>query len=236
MKRSEINTVMRDADAFLRKRQFHLPPFAYWTPEDWSSKGEDVREIVDRRLGWDITDFGQGDYRKIGLFVFTLRNGAPENLVGPAPRGRPGKLYAEKIMVVDPEQVTPMHFHWVKMEDIINRGGGKLVVQLYNATAEDGLDDGDVTVSVDGRSRAVGAGDTVILNPGESITLPPRCYHTFWGAEERVLVGEVSLVNDDYVDNRFYEPVGRFPEIDEDEAPLHLLVNDYERYYRPSYE
>lgn len=72
---------------------------------------------------------------------------------------------------------------------------------------------------------------TSTLTPGESITLEPYCYHKFWGAESRVLVGEVSKVNDDNTDNRFYEPVGRFPAIEEDEAPLHLLVNDYERYY-----
>ena len=43
-----------------------------------------------------------------------------------------------------------------------------------------------------------------------------------------VLVGEVSMVNDDNLDNRFYEPIGRFPEIEEDEPPLYLLVGDYE--------
>ncbi len=232
MKRSEINAILRDADAFLKQRQFCLPPFAYWTPDEWTVKGPEVGEIVDRRLGWDITDFGQGDYERIGLFVFTIRNGNPESLK----TGR-GKLYAEKILVVGVDQVTPMHFHWVKMEDIINRGGGKLVVQLYNATEDEGLAESDVTISVDGISRTVAAGETVVLSPGESITLPQRCYHKFWGAEGRVLVGEVSLVNDDNTDNRFYEPVGRFPEIEEDEPPLHLLVNDYDRYYhsgRPS--
>jgi hypothetical protein len=226
MKRSEINTIMRDADAFLREHKFHLPPFAYWTPEEWTTKGEEVREIVDRRLGWDITDFGQGAYDRIGLFVFTMRNGAPENL-----ETRKGKLYAEKILVVDVDQVTPLHFHWVKMEDIINRGGGNLVVQLYNAIADEALGADDVIVSIDGVTRTVPAGATVVLKPGESITLPPYCYHKFWGAESRVLVGEVSLVNDDNRDNRFYEPVGRFPEIEEDQPSLHLLVNDYDTYY-----
>jgi D-lyxose ketol-isomerase len=222
LKRSEINAIMRDADAFLKDHQFHLPPFAYWSPDEWATKGEEIREIRDRRLGWDITDFGQGDYRRVGLFIFTLRNGSPQNL-----ETRQGKLYAEKIMIVDPDQVTPLHFHWVKMEDIINRGGGNLVVQLYNAAADESLADSDVTVSTDGVERTIAAGETVVLSPGESITLPPYCYHKFWGAERRVLVGEVSLVNDDYVDNRFYEPVGRFPEIEEDEPPIHLLVNDY---------
>jgi hypothetical protein len=127
-----------------------------------------------------------------------------------------------------------MHFHWNKVEDIINRGGGGLVIQLYNANEQEGLADSPVLASLDGVKRHVKAGDLVRLTPGESITLPPRLYHKFWGAKSRVLVGEVSLVNDDQSDNRFYETVGRFPAIEEDEEPLHLLVTDYPKYYRVS--
>ncbi|MBN1249130.1 MAG: D-lyxose/D-mannose family sugar isomerase, partial [Anaerolineae bacterium] len=76
-------------------------------------------------------------------------------------------------------------------------------------------------------------GSVLSLGPGESITLPTRLYHKFWGADARVLVGEVSMVNDDDRDNRFYEPIGRFPEIVEDAPPRHLLVTDYADYYRP---
>jgi len=227
MKRSEINKIVREADSFIRQRGFYLPPFAYWTPADWVTKGEEAREIVENQLGWDITDFGQGRYESYGLFLFTVRNGSLAEM-----RAKQGKLYCEKILVVGVDQVTLMHFHWNKMEDIINRGGGKLVIQLFNATEGDGLADSAVTVSIDGVERVVKAGDKVVLSPGESITLPPRLYHKFWGAEGRVLVGEVSLVNDDRADNRFYEPVGRFPEIEEDEPPLYLLVTDYPRYYR----
>ena len=91
-----------------------------------------------------------------------------------------------------------------------------------------------ITVSVDGVRHVLKAGDTVSLDPGESITLTSRLYHEFWGAESRVLVGEVSLVNDDRTDNRFHEPGGRFPEIEEDEPPLHLLTSDYAKYYHPA--
>jgi D-lyxose ketol-isomerase len=226
VKRSKVNAIMHDVDAFVRKQGFHLPPFAYWTPEDWRTKGDEVREIVENGLGWDITDFGCGDYENYGLFLFTLRNGNPRNW-----ETGQGKLYAEKIMVVGANQVTPMHFHWRKMEDIINRGGGKLMIQLYNATEDGDLADTDVTVSMDGVKRILKAGEIVALSPGESITLVPGCYHKFWGAESRALIGEVSLVNDDYVDNRFHEPTGRFPEIEEDEPPLYLLCTDYPRYY-----
>jgi D-lyxose ketol-isomerase len=227
MKRSEINAIIRDAEAFLKGHHFHLPPFAYWSPQDWLAKGSEVAEIVERQLGWDITDFGLGDYAHTGLFIFTIRNGDPENLK----RGA-GKVYAEKVLIVDVDQVTPLHFHWRKVEDIINRGGGVLAIQLFNSTDEDALSESAVVVSLDGIEHVLKAGDTVFLRPGESITLPTRMYHKFWGVERKVLVGEVSVVNDDKTDNRFYEPVGRFPSIEEDVEPLYLLCTDYPRYHR----
>ena len=225
MRRSEINEIIRKADAFLKDRNFLLPPFAYWSPVDWRSKGGEVSEIVGRKLGWDITDFGSGDFQKKGLFLFTLRNGDPSNL-----GQRKGKLYAEKVLVVQPDQITPLHLHKVKTEDIINRGGGGLAIKMYNSTPDGDLDDSDVIVSVDGTMRTMSAGGTLVLKPGESVTLTDGLYHEFWGVDEPVLVGEVSLVNDDATDNYFYDKIGRFPQIEEDEDPLHLLVNDYEKY------
>jgi D-lyxose ketol-isomerase len=226
MKRSEINTIMREAQAFIRERGFYLPPFAAWTPGDWLSKGAEAREIVENQLGWDITDFGSGNFGRRGLFMFTIRNGHPRNLAA-----RMGKLYAEKLLISGEGQVTPMHFHWTKMEDIINRGGGRLAIQVYNSAEDESLDrESGVSVSTDGVLRSLAAGSTLRLEPGESITLPPGMYHQFWGEGGTVLVGEVSLVNDDFRDNRFLETVGRFPQIDEDEAPLHLLTNDYVRF------
>ncbi len=140
MKRSEINAIIREADAFMKSHGFHLPPFAYWTPEAWAVKGGEVREIVENNLGWDITDFGSGNYEKVGLFLFTIRNGSPENL-----KTGQGKTYAEKVLIVDIDQVTPMHFHWHKTEDIINRGGGRLALKLYNSTKDEALADTDIT-------------------------------------------------------------------------------------------
>ncbi|HRV94272.1 MAG TPA: D-lyxose/D-mannose family sugar isomerase [Anaerolineae bacterium] len=226
MKRSEVNNIMKEADAFMKSHGFFLPPFAYWTPDEWRAKGPEVREIVQNQMGWDITDFGQGNYEQFGLFLFTLRNGSVANL-----RSGRGKTYAEKVLIVDVDQITPMHFHWDKTEDIINRGGGRLAIQLYNSNEDDELADTDITVSMDGVVHTFKAGETVILATGESITLPTGLYHKFWGVESQVLVGEVSKVNDDANDNRFLEPIGRFPEIEEDEPPLHLLMGDYEAYY-----
>lgn len=228
MKRSEINAIMRDADAFIKQHQFHLPPFAYWTPDEWRAKGAEAREIVEHGLGWDITDFGQGHYDELGLFLFTIRNGAVENLK----TGR-GKVYAEKLLIVGVDQITPFHFHWQKTEDIINRGGGTLCIQLYNSTDDEALEEGtDVTVSLDGVIHTMPAGSIVRLGPGASITLTTGLYHKFWAETGRVLCGEVSTVNDDHTDNRFLDPIGRFADIDEDEPLLHLLVGDYGSYYQ----
>lgn len=226
MKRSQINLIMRQAEEFLAERRFYLPPFAAWSPADWAGKGLAARQIVACRLGWDITDFGLGDFAHCGLFLFTIRNG---DLTPNAPG--PRKTYAEKILIVEEGQLTPLHFHWSKMEDIINRGGGELVVQLFNALPDESVDRvTPVTVWTDGFERTVPAGGTLRLAPGESITLPQRNYHAFWAEGGKLLLGEVSQVNDDAADNRFAERVGRFPAIVEDEPPRHLLCTDYERY------
>jgi len=222
MKRSEINAIIRHAKEFCTEMKFALPPFVNWTPDEWAEKGTECAEIVDNQLGWDITDFGSGDFYKVGLMLITIRNG---NLKDPKYK----KTYAEKIMIVREGQVTPMHYHYQKYEDIINRGGGNLVIKLYNRSDDDGLADTPVTVSVDGVTRTLPAGGILVLGPGESICMNAGLYHSFWGEEGKgtVLVGEVSRVNDDHNDNRFYEPVGRFPVIEEDEAPIHLLSTEY---------
>ena len=224
MKRSQINGIIADAAEFIVKMNFRLPPFAFWSTAEWATKGHEYDEVRDNMLGWDITDFGSLDFNKAGLLLFTLRNGNLADV-------RYQKTYAEKVMVVEEEQVTPFHFHRQKMEDIINRGGGDLMIQLYNSTAAGEFANIPVTTHMDGRIQAVDAGTVVTLKPGESISLPPGQYHQFWGkcGSGRVLVGEVSMVNDDRVDNRFHDPVGRFPKIEEDAEPLYLLCNEYPR-------
>jgi D-lyxose ketol-isomerase len=234
MKRSIINNHIRDAKQFIEKMQFALPPFACWTPEEWASRGAEYNEIRENQLGWDLTDFGGGDFDRLGLLLFTLRNG---NIGNPS-----GKTYAEKLLIVKPGQVTPYHYHQSKMEDIINRGGegapkgegvpkGALKVKLYCSLDPHTLDEkSDVPVAVDGRNYTVKPGTVIGLSAGESITLHRGVFHQFWSDDSVLLLGEVSMVNDDHHDNFFLEKRGRFPLIDEDEKPLHLLVGDYGKY------
>lgn len=222
MKRSEINREIASAIDFFESKQFRLPKWAYWSPEDWLSNTRENSEIIENQLGWDLTDFGLGNYQKSGLLLFTIRNGK---------HGVDGKSYCEKIMIADENQVTPRHYHYDKMEDIINRGGGVLVVELYHSKPELSKIKAPIEVKIDGLLHKFEEGEKVCLEPGQSICLPSYMYHRFYGLEGKgkVLIGEVSAVNDDQNDNHFFDEIGRFPEIEEDEAISHLLISDYKK-------
>ena len=224
MNRSTINEILKEGQAFIESFGYVLPPFAHWTVDDWASKKAQAGAIIDAGLGWDITDYGLGKYEDTGLFLFTVRNGLEADL-----KAGKGMLYAEKIMISRKDQLSPMHYHLVKAEDIINRGGGTLVIELYHREADgEGLDqERDVTVMCDGMPRTVQPGGRIALAPGESVTLLPTQYHAFWGEGADVLIGEVSTVNDDNTDNYFLDKLGRFPTIVEDEPIHRLLVKDY---------
>lgn len=224
MKRSRINRALREMEEMCRLHGWYLPPFCHVTPEQWSTLGHEYDEVRACMLGWDITDYGMGRFDELGFSLVTLRNG---NRAMP---DRYPKVYAEKLLYLKEGQYAPNHFHWFKTEDIINRGGGNVLIRVYNALPDEEMDrHSDVTVHTDGRRRTVPAGTQIRLTPGESISIPQRLYHDFsvepgTGA---VLLGEVSQCNDDHSDNRFNPPMGRFPDIEEDEPPYRLLCNEY---------
>jgi hypothetical protein len=222
MKRSAVNRIIMNFEMVIKKSGFALPPFCDWTPGEWRTKGHEYDEIRDNMLGWDVTDYGGGDFENVGLALITLRNGNQSS-------EKYTKPYAEKLLMSQENQVAPMHFHFYKMEDIINRGGGNLMMQLYNSTPDGDFADTDVLVMSDGQNYTVPAGTTVRLVPGQSITLPSGMYHKFWAEEGfgPVLIGEVSMCNDDNTDNRFYTELPRFSVIEEDEPPYRLLCNEY---------
>lgn len=223
MKRSEINEILGHTRQFFSRHDFHLPPFASFSPVKWRELDEaSWAEVFDLKLGWDVTAFGGNDFTAQGLTLFTLRNGSVDGTTWP-------KGYAEKIMHVRDGQVTPMHFHWRKREDIINRGGGNLIIEIWNADQYEQPEQSDVTVVIDGCRQTHSAGSQLRLAPGESICLTPGMYHSFWAEAGfgDVLAGEVSTVNDDDRDNRFLKPLERFNSIDEDEPAQLVLCNEY---------
>ena len=228
MKRSTINEVMAAADDMIRQYGFVLPPFAYWTPDEFKSNADTASRVIAARMGWDITDYGQGNFDKLGLFLFTLRNGELSDLQ----RGG-GMCYAEKLLISRQDQISPMHRHVVKAEDIINRGGATMAIELFGSDSEGNCDEtAGGTVMCDGITRRFAPGEILLFQPGESVTLMPGDWHAFWGEGGDVLIGEVSTVNDDLTDNIFREPIGRFAEVEEDVAPTHLLVSDYDTWLK----
>lgn len=225
MKRSEINKAIEHAKNLLEKNNFRLPSFGYWSLEEWKRNKSEIGTISKVMQGWDITDFGSGDFKKIGAVLFTIRNGDVKD-------SAIGTPYAEKIIILchETEQQIPMHYHRMKTEDIINRGGGTLVLELYNSTPDRRLDrEKDVYVRMDGIRRRFKAGAQVEVARGNSITLTPGLFHRFWAKRDGgdLIVGEVSSINDDNTDNVFQTEASRFAAIEEDEKALHPLVNEY---------
>ena len=222
MKRSDINRIIRDGMALFEQRGFVLPPFAFFKREEWHQHRVAVREIFDLSLGWDVTSFGTDDFVHTGLLLFTLRNGMLDSQQYPKP-------YAEKIMMVAEGQVTPCHFHWKKREDIINRGGGNLAMEVWQADQDNQLTDERFEMHIDGMTRVFAPGERLVLKPGESVCFEPYVAHRFYGEAGTgpVMVGEVSMVNDDAADNCFVDGQPRFDAIEEDEPIDYFLASDY---------
>lgn len=225
MKRSEINRAITWAKELLEKNNIHLPRTAYWDMDKWAENKDAIDTIRQVMLGWDITDFGTGKFDEIGAVLYTVRNGdmnAPDV----------GVPYCEKYIVMREGQRLPKHYHVYKTEDIINRAGGVLSVWLWNTDAEGKQLESDVKVYMDGIECQFKAGEEILVYPGDSISLTPYMAHIFGPkpGSGSLIVGEVSKVNDDNTDNYFLEPTARFAEIEEDEALLHPLCNEYNKW------
>lgn len=231
LSRSRINRAISTAKTVLEKLAFPLPPFAHWSPGQWHHAGDEAVEVRDCMLGWDVTDFGSQSFETLGRTLFTLRNGRTDRSDYPKP-------YAEKVLIEPEGQRSPLHCHLSKREDIINRGGGDVIVLLYQSTPEGTPDtQASLNIQVDGFRRKISAGELVSLRPGESLSIPPRTFHQFWG-EGGVLVDglrhsisiEVSSVCDDWNDNIFFDPwATRFPTILEDADRTGFLCHEYPR-------
>ena len=228
MKRSEINAALKWAENLLDGANIRLPRFAYWSMDEWRAHKGEISAIRTVMQGWDITDFGSGDFEKIGAVLFTVRNGS---LTHPGV----GSPYAEKYILLREGQRLPIHYHASKTEDIINRNGGVMSMRLYNKKPDGAVDyESDVAVWSDGLKLTVKPGEELLVTRGNSVRLTPYMYHLF-GAQEGagdLIVGEVSAVNDDNTDNYFAEPVSRFADIEEDEAIYHPLCNEYDKLWR----
>lgn len=217
MKRSEINKNIDKVAKFSKKYGYALPNL------NLKSK-KILKELKARQIGWDITDFGSNQFEKIGLSLFTVRNGNPKEK-----RTIP---YCEKLMFALPGQNTPCHYHKLKTEDIFVRAGSNLIIYIWPSKLKQKKNGIKMKVLFNGSEyREILSGKRISLKPGETVTLTPNESHEFYGDPRGVgtLIGEVSTYNDDSGDNYFIDKVSRFPKIEEDEKIEHYLVGDYNK-------
>ena len=224
MKRSEINNAIIWARDLLKKNNYRLPDIAYWTMDEWNKNADKLDTVRKVMLGWDVSDFGNGDYEHLGAVLYTVRNG---HMHEPGV----GVPYCEKYIIMADGQRLPNHYHVHKTEDIINRAGGELELFLWNADENGNRLDTDVHVFMDGIEHVVKAGEPVYVSTGNSISLTPYIAHVFGpkpGSGD-IIVGEVSKINDDVTDNYFLEGINRYSVVEEDEPMLSPLCNEYEK-------
>jgi D-lyxose ketol-isomerase len=207
---------------FCERCGFKLPPFALWSAEDFRAAPDSVRRIAESGLGWNIVEFRRGAFATEGLSVFTLRMGDWRAL-----KLGGGRLYSEKALFAEDGQRTPHHYHVVKTEDILNRGGARFVVELFKVDRTGRRLDEHVRVLKDATMVEVAAGGRIVLESGESLILEPYVAHAFWAEGGAVLAGEVSLANDDATDNYFLPPPDAPAPIGEDAPMRHPTVRDY---------
>jgi len=160
---------------------------------------------------WDITDFGLGSFLTTGLVLVNLAEEAE---------------YCEKLMYAVKNQVTPAHTHKKKKEDIICRAGN-LIVQLWTDDPAKVKTADNLKIKVNGGPKSIISGEKISLKPGERVTIEPGVWHEFYAGSDECVIGEVSTANDDLNDNFFSnEDIGRFSEIEEDEALIIKLVSE----------
>jgi D-lyxose ketol-isomerase len=199
-----------------------LPPFALWREADFRANLDAGRLIAERGMGWNVVEFKPGLFAREGLTLFTLRMGDWRELEA----GR-GRLYAEKAIVAEDGQRAPHHYHVVKTEDIVNRGGARFVVELFKVDVHGAPLKKRFRALKDANMLDLGPGDQVRLEPGEGLTLEPFVAHAFWAEGGAAVAGEVSLANDDGVDNYFLPPLGSPSPIDEDAPARYVTVRDH---------
>ncbi len=222
MKRSLIDAQIEAMLTLCDRHGVRLPPFAHWGEADHRANSDAARLIGSRGLGWNVVEFRPGAFATDGLTLFTLRMGDWRDL-----ETKRGRLYAEKAIMSQDGQRAPHHYHVVKTEDIVNRGGARFVVELFKVDHNGEPLKEKFRALKDVTVLDLKPGDRVRLEPGESLTLEPYVAHAFWAEGGAAIAGEVSLANDDRSDNYFLPPLAPPPPIEEDAPARFVTVRDY---------
>jgi len=235
MKRSEINAAI--ARSIRNAKQFGvgLPKWADWTPSQFDVTA--AAGIRDQQLGWKVVDFGVGDFENCGLVVLSLcaplvdQSGAPHTT--PQQLGSnayPVTGFARKFLFVQAGQTEPHHFHRQKQrKEVTVVAGGSVRFELAWAESDTALSNKPVDVQVDGIWHHLPAGGVIVLNAGETITLPGELSHIISvpaGGLDVILL-ETCTANNNNIDNIFPFMTPTSQPVDEDEEVRYQLLDEH---------
>ncbi|MFP4381073.1 MAG: D-lyxose/D-mannose family sugar isomerase [Candidatus Sumerlaeia bacterium] len=229
MKRSDINNEIQLALDVFEAHRFYLPKWAAWSPENWEHCGPEVAQIKACMLGWSVTDFDRDNFREQGFVTFIERNGIVDEMREFAQRHSvQDKAYGERLGFIQKRQATAMLKHNISTKDIVNRGGGDLVVQIFLSTPDDELDEHNrIPTCINGIAYNIKAGGISRLAPGDGITIHAGVFHKFWAEKAGCIVGEIYTSSPKKNEIFLLEPGEWYNRIEEDEDPLFLLNHEY---------
>ncbi|MDX2108243.1 MAG: D-lyxose/D-mannose family sugar isomerase [Candidatus Melainabacteria bacterium] len=210
MKRSEIDSAIERAITNAKKYGVTLPKWADWHPKQFEKNADGLRH---QKLGWKVVDFGVGDFEHCGLVILVLcsplvdESGEP--LSKPFRVGDheyPVTSFSRKYLFIQAGQTEPHHFHRQKArKEVSVLAGAPVRFELAWAENDTTLSDKPVNVAVDGVWHHLSANGSLMVNPGETITLPGNLSHIISVAEggPDSIMMETSTANNDRSDNIF---------------------------------
>jgi D-lyxose ketol-isomerase len=210
MKRSEIDAAIDRAIGNASKFGVALPKWADWHPLQFDASADGIRT---QKLGWKVIDFGVGDFANCGLVLFALTSPLVDEFGAPLTKAHhvgaydyPVTAFSRKFLFVQAGQTEPHHFHRQKQrKEVTVVAGGSVRFELAWADSDTTLSDKDVDVQVDGIWHHLPANGSIVLNPGETITLPGNLSHIISVPADGsdVIMLETSTANNDRSDNIF---------------------------------
>jgi D-lyxose ketol-isomerase len=238
MKRSEIDAAIERAIGNAKKYGVALPKWADWNPSQFDESADGIRH---QKLGWKVIDFGAGDFQHCGLVLFALCSPLVDEFGAPLTKPQrvgshdyPVTAFSRKYLFVQAGQTEPHHFHRQKArKEVTVVAGAPVRFELAWGESDTALSNKDVDVQVDGIWHHLPANGSIVVNAGETITLPGNLSHIIsveGGGADSILL-ETSTANNDRSDNIFpfmtptSKPViedvkARYQQLDEYSAPV----------------
>lgn len=234
MKRSEIDGAIARAIGNAAKFGVALPKWAGWKPSEFDASADGIRH---QKLGWKVVDFGVGKFQNCGLVILALcspitdDSGAPVTKPHTAgTREYPVTGFSRKYLFVQAGQTEPHHFHRQKArKEVTVVAGAAVRFELAWADGDTALSDRDVDVQIDGIWHHLPAGGSIVVAPGETITLPGELSHIISvpeGGEDTIML-ETSTANNDSNDNIFPFMTPTSVPVEEDAAARYQLLDEH---------